>query len=159
MFAKCVIIAFIGFITTVIIQIINKTFVEPRKVKKALAKYFPDLDRDRERYLEAERVYHDWYYKKMRMVKSIDALEKELPYYPKDSNDYKTLQESIRKLQNEYVSIKNRLNNARERYLEMSDEMLEKYPFAINVASEELIDENKIEWKNVKSHLERLLLK
>jgi hypothetical protein len=128
-------------------------------VKKALAKYFPNLDRDRERYLEAERVYHDWYYKKMRMVKSIDALEKELPYYPKDSNDYKTLQESIRKLQNEYVSIKNRLNNARERYLEMSDEMLEKYPFAINVASEELIDENKIEWKNVKSHLERLLLK
>jgi hypothetical protein len=159
MFAKCVIVAFISFITTVIIQIINKTFVEPRKVKKALAKYFPNLDRDRERYLEAERVYHDWYYKKMRMVKSIDALEKELPYYPKDSNDYKTLQESIRKLQNEYVSIKNRLNNARERYLEMSDEMLEKYPFAINVASEELIDENKIEWKNVKSHLERLLLK
>jgi hypothetical protein len=159
MFAKCVIIAFIVFIIIVLAQIINKTFVEPRKVKKALAKYFPDLDRDRERYLEAERVYHDWYYKKMRMVKSIDALEKELPYYPKDSNDYKTLQESIRKLQNEYVSIKNRLNNARERYLEMSDEMLEKYPFSINVASEELINENKIEWKNVKSHLERLLLK
>lgn len=159
MFAKCVIIAFIVFIIIVIAQIINKTFVEPRKVKKALAKYFPDLDRDRERYLEAERVYHDWYYKKMRMVKSIDALEKELPYYPKDSNDYKTLQESIRKLQNEYVSIKNRLNNARERYLEMSDEMLEKYPFAINVASEELVDKDKIEWKNVKSHLERLLLK
>ena len=159
MFAKCVIIAFIGFIITVIAQIINKTFVEPRKVKKALAKYFPDLDRDRERYLEAERVYHDWYYKKTRMVKSIDALEKELPYYPKESEDYKTLQESIRKLQNEYVSIKNRLNNARERYLEMSNEMFEKYPFAINVASEELVDEDKIEWKNVKAHLERLLLK
>lgn len=159
MFAKCVIIAFIVFIIIVLAQIINKTFVEPRKVKNALAKYFPDLDRDRERYIEAERVYHDWYYKKMRMVKSIDALEKELPYYPKDSNDYKTLQESIRKLQNEYVSIKNRLNNSRERYLEMSDEMLEKYPFAINVASEELVDEDKIEWKNVKSHLERLLLK
>lgn len=159
MFAKCVIVAFIAFIVIVIAQIINKTFVEPRKVKKALAKYFPDLDRDRERYLEAERVYHDWYYKKMRMVKSIDALEKELPYYPKDSNDYKTLQESIKKLQNEYVSIKNRLNNSRERYLEMSDEMLEKYPFAINVASEELVDKDKIEWKYVKAHLERLLLK
>lgn len=159
MFAKCVIVAFIAFIVSIIVQIINKTFVEPRKVKKALAKYFPDLDRDRERYLEAERVYHDWYYKKMRMVKSIDALEKELPYYPKGSQDYETIQQSIRKLQNEYVSIKNRLNNARERYLEMSDEMLEKYPFAINVASEELVDKDKIEWRYVKAHLERLLLK
>lgn len=159
MFAKCVFIAFAIFMIIVIAQIINKTFVEPRKVKKALAKYFPDLDRDRERYLEAERVYHDWYYKKTRMVKSIDALEKELPYYPRDSKDYKTLQESIRKLQNEYVSIKNRLNNSREKYLEMSNEMFEKYPFAINVASEELVDEDKIEWKNVKAHLERLLLK
>lgn len=159
MFAKCVIVAFISFITTVIIQIINKTFVEPRKVKKALAKYFPDLDRDRERYLEAERVYHNWYYKKVRIVKNIDALEKELPYYPKGSNDYKTLQEAIKKLQNEYVLIKNRLNNSRERYLEMSNEMFEKYPFAINVASEELVDKDKIEWRYVKAHLERLLLK
>ena len=159
MFAKCVIIAFAIFMTIVIAQVINKTFVEPKKVKKALVKYFPDLDRDRERYLEAERVYQNWYYKKVRMVKSIDALEKELPYYPKDSEDYKTLQESIRKLQNEYVSIKNRLNNSREKYLEMSNEMFEKYPFAICVASEELIDEDKIEWKSVKAHLERLLLK
>ena len=159
MFAKCVIIAFIGFIITVIAQIINKTFVEPRKVKKALVKYFPDLDRDRERYLETEQVYHNWYHKKMRMVKSIDSLEKELPYFPKDSEDYKTLQESIRELQNEYVLIKNRLNNSRERYLEMSNEMFEKYPFAICVASEELIDKDKIEWRYVKAHLERLLLK
>ena len=159
MFAKCVIIAFIAFIVSIIVQIINKNFVEPRKVKKALAKYFPDLDRDRERYLEAERVYHNWYHKKMRMVKSIDSLEKELPYFPKDSEDYKTLQESIRKLQNEYVSIKNRLNHSREKYLEMSNEMFEKYPFAICVASEELIDKDKIEWKKVKRHLERLLLK
>lgn len=159
MFAKCVIVAFIAFIVSIIVQIINKNFVEPRKVKKALAKYFPDLDRDRERYLEAEKVYHNWYYKKMRMVKSIDSLEKELPYFPKDSEDYKTLQESIRKLQNEYVSIKNRLNNSRERYLEMSNEMFEKYPFAICVASEELIDKDKIEWRYVKAHLERLLLK
>lgn len=159
MFAKCVIIAFAIFMIIVIAQVINKTFVEPKKVKKALVKYFPDLDRDRERYLEAERVYHNWYYKKMRMVKSIDALEKELPYYPKDSEDYKTLQESIRKLQNEYVSIKNRLNNSREKYLEMSNEMFEKYPFAICVASEELIDKDKIEWRSVKAHLERLLLK
>lgn len=159
MFAKCVIIAFAIFMIIVIAQVINKTFVEPKKVKKALVKYFPDLDRDRERYLEAERVYHNWYYKKMRMVKSIDALEKELPYYPKDSEDYKTLQESIRKLQNEYVSIKNRLNNSREKYLEMSNEMFEKYPFAICVASEELIDKDKIEWRKVKIHLERLLLK
>lgn len=159
MFAKCVIVAFIAFIVSIIVQIINKNFVEPRKVEKALAKYFPDLDRDRERYLEAERVYHNWYYKKVRMVKSIDALEKELPYYPKDSEDYKTLQESIRKLQNEYVSIKNRLNNSREKYLEMSNEMFEKYPFAICVASEELIDKDKIEWRSVKAHLERLLLK
>ena len=159
MFAKCVIVAFIAFIVSIIVQIINKNFVEPRKVKKALAEYFPDLDRDRERYREAERVYHNWYYKKMRMVKSIDSLEKELPYFPKDSEDYKTLQESIRKLQNEYVSIKNRLNNSRERYLEMSNEMFEKYPFAICVASEELIDKDKIEWRYVKAHLERLLLK
>ena len=159
MFAKCVIIAFAIFMIIVIAQVINKTFVEPKKVKKALVKYFPDLDRDRERYLEAERVYHNWYYKKMRMVKSIDALEKELPYYPKDSEDYKTLQESIRKLQNEYVSIKNRLNNSREKYLEMSNEMFEKDPFAICVASEELIDKDKIEWRSVKAHLERLLLK
>lgn len=159
MFAKCVFIAFAIFMIIVIAQIINKTFVEPRKVKKALVKYFPDLDRDRERYLEAERVYHNWYYKKVRMVKSIDALEKELPYYPRDSKDYKTLQESIRKLQNEYVSIKNRLNNSRERYLEMSNEIFEKYPFAICVASEELIDKDKIEWRYVKAHLERLLLK
>lgn len=159
MFAKCVIVAFIAFIVSIIVQIINKNFVEPRKVKKALAKYFPDLDRDRERYREAERVYHNWYYKKMRMVKSIDSLEKELPYFPKDSEDYKTLQESIRKLQNEYVPIKNRLNHSREKYLEMSNEMFEKYPFAICVASEELIDKDKIEWRYVKAHLERLLLK
>lgn len=159
MFAKCVIIAFIIFMIIVISQIINKTFIEPRKVKKALAKYFPDLDKDRERYQESERVYHNWYYKKVRMVKNIDSLEKELPYYPKESEDYKTLQESIRKLQNEYVMIKNRLNNSREKYLEMSNEMFEKYPFAICVASEELIDKDKIEWKNVKRHLERLLLK
>lgn len=159
MFAKCVIVAFIAFVVSIIVQIINKNFVEPRKVKKALAKYFPDLDRDRERYREAERVYHNWYYKKVRIVKNIDALEKELPYYPKGSNDYKTLQEAIKKLQNEYVLIKNRLNNSRERYLEMSNEMFEKYPFAINVASEELVDKDKIEWRYVKSHLERLLLK
>lgn len=159
MFAKCVIVAFIAFIVSIIVQIINKNFVEPRKVKKALVKYFPDLDRDRERYLEAERVYHNWYYKKVRIVKNIDALEKELPYYPKGSNDYKTLQEAIKKLQNEYVLIKNRLNNSRERYLEMSNEMFEKYPFAICVASEELIDKDKIEWRYVKAHLERLLLK
>ena len=159
MFAKCVIVAFIAFIVSIIIQIINKNFVEPRKVKRALAKYFPDLDRDRERYLEAEQVYQNWYHKKMRMVKSIDSLEKELPYFPKDSEDYKTLQESIRELQNEYVLIKNRLNNSRERYLEMSNEMFEKYPFAICVASEELIDKDKIEWRYVKAHLERLLLK
>lgn len=159
MFAKCVIVAFIVFIIIVLVQIINKNFIEPRKVKKALAKYFPDLNRDRERYREAERVYHNWYYKKVRIVKNIDALEKELPYYPKGSNDYKTLQEAIKKLQNEYVLIKNRLNNSRERYLEMSNEMFEKYPFAINVASEELVDEDKIEWRYVKSHLERLLLK
>lgn len=159
MFAKCVIVAFIIFMIIVISQIINKTFIEPRKVKKALAKYFPDLDRDRERYLEAEEVYHNWYYKKVRMVKSIDSLEKELPYYPKDSEDYKTLQESIRELQNEYVLIKNRLNHSREKYLEMSNEMFEKYPFAICVASEELIDKDKIEWRYVKAHLERLLLK
>lgn len=159
MFAKCVFIAFAIFMIIVIVQIINKNFVEPRKVKKALAKYFPDLDRDRERYLEAERVYHNWYHKKMRMVKNIDALEKELPYYPRDSKDYKTLQESIRKLQNEYVPIKNRLNNSREKYLEMSNEMFEKYPFAICVAREELIDKDKIEWRYVKAHLERLLLK
>lgn len=159
MFAKCVIVAFIAFIVSIIIQIINKNFVEPRKVKKALAKYFPDLDRDRERYLETEEVYHNWYYKKVRMVKSIDSLEKELPYYPKDSEDYKTLQESIRELQNEYVLIKNRLNHSREKYLEMSNEMFEKYPFAICVASEELIDKDKIEWRYVKAHLERLLLK
>lgn len=159
MFAKCVIVAFIAFIVSIIIQIINKNFVEPRKVKKALAKYFPDLDRDRERYLEAEEVYHNWYYKKVRMVKSIDSLEKELPYYPKDSEDYKTLQESIRELQNEYVLIKNRLNHSREKYLEMSNEMFEKYPFAICVANEELIDKDKIEWRYVKAHLERLLLK
>lgn len=159
MFAKCIIVAFIAFIVSIIVQIINKNFVEPRKVKKALVKYFPDLDRDRERYLEAERVYHNWYHKKMRIVKNIDALEKELPYYPKGSNDYKTLQEAIKKLQNEYVLIKNRLNNSRERYLEMSNEMFEKYPFAICVASEELIDKDKIEWRYVKAHLERLLLK
>ena len=159
MFAKYVFIAFAIFMIIVIVQIINKNFVEPRKVKKALAKYFPDLDRDRERYQEAERVYHNWYYKKVRIVKNIDALEKELPYYPKGSNDYKTLQEAIKKLQNEYVLIKNRLNNSRERYLEMSNEMFEKYPFAICVASEELIDKDKIEWKSVKAHLERLLLK
>lgn len=159
MFAKCVFIAFAIFMIIVIVQIINKNFVEPRKVKKALAKYFPNLDRDRERYREAERVYHNWYYKKVRIVKNIDALEKELPYYPKGSNDYKTLQEAIKKLQNEYVLIKNRLNNSRERYLEMSNEMFEKYPFAICVAREELIDKDKIEWKKVKAHLERLLLK
>lgn len=159
MFAKCVIIAFIILIVIVISQIINKTFVEPRKVEKALDKYFPDLDQDCERYLKAKQVYNDWYYKKMRMVRSIDALEKELPYYPKDSKDYKTLQESIRKLQNEYISIKNRLNNSRERYLEMSNEIFEKYPFVISVAKEELIDKDDIEWKNVKKHLERLLLK
>lgn len=159
MFAKCVIIAFIVLIVIVISQIINKTFVEPKKVKKALAKYFPDLDQDCERYLKAKQVYNDWYYKKARIVKSIDALERELPYYPKDSKDYKTLQESIRKLQNEYISIKNRLNNSREKYLEMSNEIFEKYPFAINVASEELVDKDKIEWRYVKAHLERLLLK
>lgn len=159
MFAKCVIVAFISFIITVIVQIINKTFVEPRKVKKALVKYFPDLDRDREKYIKAKKVSDGWYYKKMKIEKSINSLEKELPYFPKDSADYTTLQESIRKLQNEYVTTKNSWIRARDKYFEISNEFFEKYPFAISVASEELIDKDKIEWVYLKAHLERLLLK
>lgn len=159
MFEKCVIIAFISFMVSVIIQIINKNFVEPRKVKKALANYFPDLDQDREKYIKAKKASDGWYYKKAKIAKSIDSLEKELPYFPKGSADYETLQESIRKLQSEYVSTKNSWIRARDKYFEISNEFFETYPFAISVASEELIDKDKIEWRRLKIHLERLLLK
>lgn len=129
-------------------------WIEPLRVKLAIAEHYPMFETERNTFIEKKEIVNDKYAKVQKLKGSIDRLEEETKYLT--GADLLIIKGAIERLKMEYaeISADHKLSkNEFESYKEMFYIL---YPFALPYdGSDTPLKKEEILYKNVKKSLDK----
>ena len=128
-------------------------WIEPLRVKLALAEHFPMFDDDRHTFIENSKIVDDKHNKVRRLKESIDRLEEETKYLT--GADLLIVKGAIERLKMEYAEVNADYQLSKKTFEGYTEMFYILYPFAHPYdCSDTPLKKEEILYKNVKKSID-----
>ena len=129
-------------------------WIEPLRVKLALAEHFPMFDDERHTFIENNKIVKDKHNKVRRLKESIDRLEEETKYLT--GADLLIVKGAIERLKTEYAEISADYKLSKVTFENYTEMFYILYPFARPYdCSDTPLKKEEILYKNVKKSIDK----
>lgn len=129
-------------------------WIEPLRVKLALAEHFPMFETERDTFIKKQEIVNDKYAKVQKLKGSIDRLEEETKYLT--GADLLIIKGAIERLKMEYAEISADYKLSKNEFENYTEMFYILYPFAHPYdCSDTPLKKEEILYKNVKKSIDK----